>query len=96
MQKYLVTVHGENLLAKVEGVQQKFGFVTNVSIEGFTQPDAEARAIELVREDNEIRDMALNTKDDPFTLSTVEAIEIETFDVDETPRTGFAFYPMES
>ena len=96
MQKYLVTVQGENLLAQVEGIQQRLGFFTNVSIEAFTPTDAEARSIELVREDAQLRDMALNAKDDPFKLSAVEVNEVDSFEVAELPRTGLAFYPMES
>ena len=96
MQKYRVTVHGQNLLTDVEGVRQRLGFYTNVFVEAFTPADAEARAIELVREDAHLHESALNAEDDPLRFSADEVAEIETFDGVRLPRTGLAFYPEES
>ena len=55
MQKYIVIVHGENLLVDYDGVRQRVGFFTNVSVEAFTPADAEERELDMVREDNVIR-----------------------------------------
>jgi hypothetical protein len=92
MQKYIVIVHGQNLLAEVDGVQKRHGFYTNVFVEAFTPDDAESRALELVREDAHVRDMTLNAEDDPLSLSAEEIHEVESFDDSRLPRTGLALY----
>jgi len=95
MQKYRVIVHGQNLWTEAEGVRQRFGFYTNVFLEAFTTTDAESRAIDLVREDAHLKDVLLNTADDPLSLSVDEVHEIESFDGARLPRTGFTLYPEE-
>ena len=79
MQKYRVMIQGENVLVEFEGVRQKFGFFTNVFVEAFTEADAEARAIEIVREDAALADILLNEDDDPLSLSAEEIQEIDSF-----------------
>jgi hypothetical protein len=96
MQKYRVIIHGRNLLTEVDGVRQRLGFYTNVFIEAFTSADAEARAIELVREDAHLQDMALNTEVDALSLSADEVQEIESFDGVRLPRTGLSLYEEKS
>lgn len=95
MQKYRIIVHGQNLLTEVEGVRQRLGFYTNVFVEAFTRPDAESRAIELVREDAHLKDILLNAEADPISLSVDEICEIESFDGARLPRMGFTLYPEE-
>ena len=96
MQKYRVIVHGQNLLTEVDGVRQRLGFYTNVFVEAFTSADAESRAIELVREDAHLRDVALNAADDLLRLSADEVQEIESFDGVRLPRTGLSLYEEKS
>ncbi len=96
MQKYRVIVHGRNLLTEVDGVRQRLGFYTNVFVEAFTSADAEARAIELVREDAHLRDLVLNPEDDAVSLSADEVQEIESFDGVRLPRTGLSLYEEKS
>ncbi len=96
MQKYRVIVHGQNLLTEVDGVRQRLGFYTNVFVEAFTSADAESRAIELVREDPHLRDVALNAADDLLRLSADEVQEIESFDGVRLPRTVLSLYEEKS
>ena len=97
MQKYIVIVHGENLLVDYDGVRQRVGFFTNVSVEAFTPADAEERALDIVREDIVKRDLALNAEHDPWRLRAEEVREVESFDPDaQRPGTGLAFYPEDS
>jgi hypothetical protein len=84
------------LLTEVDGVRQRLGFYTNVFIEAFTSADAEARAIELVREDVHLQDMTLNTEGDALNLSADEVQEIESFDGVRLPRTGLSLYEEKS
>jgi capsule polysaccharide export protein KpsE/RkpR len=92
MQKYIVTVHGQNLLTKVDGVRKRYGFFTTVFLEAFTPADAESRALELVREDAHVRDITLNAEDDPLRFSADEIQEVESFNDARLPRTGLALY----
>src|SRR5436190_11757441 len=85
MQKYRVMIHGQNLLTEADGVRQKFGFYTNAFVEAFSSADAEARAIEIVREDTGLADILLNSDDDPLSLSAEEIHEVESFEGHRVP-----------
>jgi capsule polysaccharide export protein KpsE/RkpR len=92
MQKYRVMINGKNLLTDVEGVRQRLGFYTTVFVEAFTPADAESRAIDVLREDAHLSDIALNAEDDPLRFSVDEVHEIESFDGVRLPRMGLALY----
>ena len=92
MQKYQVTIHGQNLLAEIDGVRQRFGFYTNVFVEAFTPADAESRAIDVLRGDTHLCDMTLNAEDEPLRFSTNKTQEIESFEGVRLPRTGLSLY----
>lgn len=96
MQKHIVIVHGKNLLTEIAGVRKRHGFMTNVHVEAFSPADAELRALELIREDALVRDITLNAKGDPLSLSAEEIHEVESFGDARMPRTGLALYPEET
>ena len=96
MQKYRVIIHGRNLLTEVDGVRQRLGFYTNVFVEAFTPADAESRAIDVLREDAHLRDVALNTDDNPLRFLADEVHEIESFDGLQLPRQGLSLYQEKS
>jgi hypothetical protein len=89
-------IHGQNLLREIDGVRQRFGFYTNVFVEAFTPADAESRAIDTLREDTHLRDVALNAEDDPVRFSADEVHEIESFDGVRLPRQGLVLYEEKS
>src|SRR5450756_902146 len=92
MQKYKVMIHGQNLLTEVDGVRQRLGFYTTVFVEAFTSADAESRAIDVIREDDHLRNVALNTEDDPLRFTADEVHEIESFDGVLLPKRGLFLY----
>ncbi|HYG36023.1 MAG TPA: hypothetical protein VEC99_14630 [Clostridia bacterium] len=92
MQKYRVMIHGQNLLAQVEGVQWRLGFYTNVFVEAFTPSDAEKRAIDLLREDARLCDISINPVADPLRLTADEVHEVQSFDGVRFPRQGLSLY----
>jgi hypothetical protein len=96
MQKYRVMIHGRNLLREIDGVRQRYGFYTNIFVEAFTSADAESRAIDLLRENAHLRDVALNAQDDPVRFSADEIQEIESFDGVRPSRQGLALYAEKS
>ncbi len=89
-------IHGRNLLTEVDGVRQRLGFYTNVFVEAFTPADAESRAIDALREDAHLRDVALNAEDDPLRFAADEVHEIESFDGVRLPRQGLSLYEEKS
>lgn len=93
MQKHRVMIHRENLLTEVNGARQELGFYTNVYLEAFTASDAEARAIEMIREDASLVEVLLNPDDNPLKLPAEEVQEIETFDGHKLPRDAFLLVP---
>lgn len=95
MRSYRVMVHGQNLLTQVEGTPQRLGFYTHVVVEAFTAGDAESRAIDAVREDVRLRDLILNSEDDPLRFSADEVHEVECGSATAEERTGFMLYPEE-
>jgi len=92
MEKYRVTIHGENVVTEVDGVPRRLGFYTNVFVEASSAADAQARAIELLREDSALRDSASNAADNPIRLSADGVEQIESFDGVQLPRSGLALY----
>ncbi len=93
MQKYRVLIRGRNLLTAVDGVRQRLGFYTNVFIEALSPTDAESRAIDLMRDDVDLREAAFNPLDDPVRFSAEEVIEIDSFAGLRLPRTGLSVFP---
>ena len=94
MQKFRILINGENLLVESEGVRMKMGFYTNAFVEAFTEKDAEARALDIIREDPDLANIRLNSDDDALQLSIEECCEIESFDGHRVPRDSFMLYPM--
>jgi hypothetical protein len=92
MQKYRVLIHGQNLLTEIESIRKRVGFYTDVFVEAFASSDAEARALDVIREDAQLRGIALNAADDSLRLLVEEVHEIESFDGVRLPRTGLALY----
>ena len=86
-------IHGRNLLKEVDGAPRKAGFYVNVFVEAFAPADAEARAIEIIREDGRLREILLNPEYDMLRLSVEGIQELESFDGCKLPRQGLVFYP---
>ena len=84
------------MLREIDGIRQRYGFYTTVFVEAFTPADAESRAMDVLREDAHLRDVALNAQDDPWTLAADEVHEIESFDGVRLPRQGLALYEEKS
>jgi len=72
MQKYRILLRRQNLLAQIDGVRQRLGFYTNIFVEAFTPADAESRAIDVLREDAHLRDLAINTEHDSLRFAVDE------------------------
>ena len=82
-------INGENFLLVFDGIPRRMGFYTTRFVEAFDTVHAENIAIDLVRNDQNLRSAVLNARDDPPMLY---AREIEQTDAPQT-ATGLAFYP---
>ncbi|MDX1944406.1 MAG: hypothetical protein SFU86_03290 [Pirellulaceae bacterium] len=95
MSKYRVMIHGHNFLTEVDGARQRMGFYTQVFVEADDEGDAEARAVDVLRQDSKLREGVLNSPDDRPSMSVEEIEQVASFDGCTLPRTGLAFYVEE-
>ena len=95
MKKYGVLVRGENFLVSVNEQAEKHGFYATVHVEAMDDQSAELKAMELLRTDQKLVSITLNSKSDSPMMYLEEIEELETFEGLNLPRTGFAFFPAE-
>ena len=95
MKKYRVLVRGENFLFGVNEEAQKFGFYTTVYVEALDDESAELNAMEILRTDQKLVGITLNSKSDSPMMYMEEIEELETFEGLNLPRTGFSFFSAE-
>lgn len=88
--RYRILLHGQNLLAELEGSLQYVGFYTTRIVEAGTEAEAESLAITVIRQDKKLLQMMRNEADDPPTFSVEEIVEF--VDESEARNTGFVFY----
>lgn len=72
---------------------KRFGFFTNVFVEANTAEEAEVAAVELLRNDQKLRDATLNGPDDRPMLTAHKIEEVDSFEGRRRPRQGLIFYP---
>lgn len=77
MKRYLVSLHGQNLLIKLRGELGKYGFHTKRYIEAKNDEQAERRALRLIFNDADLQRIILNRKDDPPSISVDDIIEVD-------------------
>ena len=92
MGKYSVTINGQNFLVNLDGETRKLGFLTVRHVEAGSPEEAELAAVQMVRDDQELRAMVLNNRDDPPTMDVDEIVELKTFDGADSSTPGRAWY----
>lgn len=92
MKKYRVFVRGENFIIRGDERNQKLGFYTTVFVEALDEQSAEFKAMALLRTDQKLVGITLNSKSNPPMMYMEEIEELETFEGLHLPRTGFAFF----
>jgi len=95
MLKYRVLIQGQNFLINLDGANKKLGFYTTRYVEADNVKDAEHKSIELIRNDQSLKQTVLNSKDDLPMIYIDETTEIESFDGVDMTEIGFAWYPNE-
>jgi len=95
--KFKIFVRGRNYLLNQQGeAARKFGFYVTVFTEARNQEEAEALAVDLLKNDSKLTTVSQNSESDPPSLSIESTAEIVTFDGCTIPRTGLALFAEES
>ena len=90
--KYIVMLEGRNFILDYEGEPTRFGFSTTRHVEAADPEEAERRAIQDVRGDDQLNGSLLNDPSNPPRVTMTRAIEVESFDSDRSPELGYIFY----
>lgn len=77
MKRYLVSLHGQNLLINLKGDQAKYGFRTKRYVEAANEEQAERIAMGLIFNDRDLQKIVLNKEDDPPSIEVEEIKEVE-------------------
>ena len=92
MKKYRVLLNGRNFLVNIDGNPKKHGFYQNVFIEAASPKQAELLAITRIWHDEELKEVILNTKDDPPKIHPDTFWELDVLDYAGHLKTGRTFY----
>src|SRR4051812_30040808 len=95
MHKYRAFIHGVNFQIRNhdKGIVEPLGFYVSAFVEADSPQKAESIVIDLVRDEQELRESVLNPRDDPPRLFVEEVEEISEWPAETArPLTGFAFY----
>jgi hypothetical protein len=90
--KYVVQIDAENFLIDVDGEVAKRGFITFTCVESDDPDSAELAAVQMIREDQDLRPLVKNAASDPPRMSMVSIHEVESFD--EVEGLGKIWYDM--
>jgi len=92
MNKYHLLMNGQNFIVDMDGKAAKHGFFQNFFLEADSPEQAENLAVRKIREDEELKAVVQNPKDDPPTILLEEMSEVEgSFDV-EAMKSGKVWY----
>ena len=80
MPKYRVQIDASNFLVDVDGRVAKHGFITIRWVEANSATDAEKAAVQMIREDQDLRALVKNDPGDPPVMDVLEIAEVESFD----------------
>jgi hypothetical protein len=94
MKKFRAFIHGKNFAIREDDRPDPHmrGFYTTVYVEAADLPAAELAAVEVLRQDEQLRATTCNDRSDRPILDVEEIQEIESFEGLRLPRTGFVFY----
>jgi hypothetical protein len=93
MPTYAVLIDASNFLINMDGETAKRGFFTTRVVEASDPRAAEYAAVQLLREDQDLRSIVLNAKDDPPVMDVQEISEVEAM---PEVQPGKIWYQMET
>ena len=93
MNKYRLLINGRNFLIEIDGNVAKHGFYQNIFIEAQSPEAAELIAFDRIRNNEDLKRIVKNDKDDPPQFFLDDIFEIDTItDSDKTMEKGRTFY----
>lgn len=93
MKKFKVSIKGNNyLLREIGKLPRKCGFYTTAFVEAVDAEQAEAIAVELLKNDPKLNNICENVVSDPPAIKVEFIDEIESFDGCRLPRVGLALF----
>ena len=94
MNKYQLLMHVKDILLLFEGKPQLMGYYQTLQIEAATPNEAELKAVEKIRNDDEIKSIWIKEKQKrPPHIFADEIYEVEEFDSNISGnKTGRTFY----
>jgi hypothetical protein len=92
VRKFKVFVEGHNFLIAAPVVAAKHGFFTTRFVEALDPDGAENAAVEQLRARQSLRELTLNSPDDPPTMYVTKIGELESFDGLESLDQGLIWY----
>ncbi len=95
MNKYRVFIEGKNFLIEFDDKPKNTGFFTTRYVEAVDSAEAENKAIELIKNDSDLRSTILNEPNDPPKMYVEEIEELASFEGFEIPGTGYTFFEEE-
>jgi hypothetical protein len=91
MTYYRVRLNGQNFLLNLQGKVKKYGFYTTRDVEAESFEEAELKAVDLVKEDDAIKNSAVNEKDNS-PMIYLEEIRILESGEEQLKNSGYSFY----
>ena len=92
MPRYRAEIHGENFLIEVDGHLSKRGFITFRVVEAQHPEVAEEKAVQLIRETADFRQLLRNDPADPPTMKVSELVALDEADQGNEVPAGFIWY----
>lgn len=95
MLKCAVQIDARNFLVDLDGSIAKRGFITLRYLEAADADAAEVAAVQLLRDDQELRAIVKNDPADPPTMDVLEIAEVESFGGIGDQTCGRIWYDMD-
>lgn len=92
MNKYCVSILGSNFKIDIDSNIRKYGFYQIFFVEAESSEQAESIALEKLRNDEDLKQITLNSKDDPPFMEIDELHELIDFEGIESKTTGRAYF----
>ena len=94
MKKYKVLLSGENFELNFEGKTDNFGFYTTRIVKAYSEEEAEIKAIELIKTDNNLLSMLIKNSEYESKIFLEEILKASWWQ--RTGGEGYTFFSMES
>ena len=93
MNKYHLLMNGQNFLVEMDGKVAKHGFFQHFFLEAETTRQAEDLAVQKIRENQDLKAVTQNPKDDPPVIVLETMSQLDSFAGVEARESGKLWFP---